>query len=212
MIDWLSKIFSAAGSVIPTAVKNWVYTMIHGVAGLMNTVFGHVGDAWNFWWGVAEGAIWGFEDLNKGLWHALSVVKLTWIGRVITWAANWLSSLGRWIEDTIRWAARFIGYVRDLAWHWVQSAVHWAIVNIYDPLINSVVDLYHKMRQWAYVAWWYITHPAALVEALFWFGVDAAQRHIWGLAAVFGEFSARLFLANVPRVIALVERIAADVL
>lgn len=53
MIDWITGLYHRAKGLIPDDVRHWVHNLVAGLAGIVNTVFGHVGSAWAYMWRMA---------------------------------------------------------------------------------------------------------------------------------------------------------------
>jgi hypothetical protein len=212
MIDWIKKVYNAAKGVIPSDVRKWVHNLVAGVAGVVHTVFGHVGREWDEIWRWAAALAAGAEHLASGLSHFYSLIVHKWIPAVRAWASRELSSLRKYAEHVLRWASDHLNSLYHTVQGWISSLTKLTLKHIWDPLYAYVKDIYKKLTDWAYTAWYYITHPDKLAALLYLHLVTLVKRNIWDLARDFGEFGAKLFLSNVPRVITLIEQIIADVL
>lgn len=212
MIDWLKRVFHSGVDLIPESIRQWVYSMIHAVAGIMNTVLGHVGLSWRDMLHAGYEAGWALLRLSQGIHHFYQIVKDHWLPQLRKYLLHLLSEVKDYAKAVYHYAVFELKKLKDLAWSWIKNLRQWVLDHIWKPIYAWVKDLYKKMTDWAYTAWWYITHPDKLAERLFWFSVDLVKRFAWDLARIFGEFGAKTVLANIPRVVALIEKMIADVL
>lgn len=70
----------------------------------------------------------------------------------------------------------------------------------------------HFIPDWAYKAWWWVTHPAALAAMLLWHLVAALERNAFAAAQHLAEFALHLVLHNLRRLLHLAEAVLVAVL
>lgn len=70
----------------------------------------------------------------------------------------------------------------------------------------------HFIPDWAYKAWWWVTHPEALAAMLLWHLVAALERNAFAAAQYLGEFALHLVLRSLRRLLHLAEAVLAAVL
>jgi hypothetical protein len=74
------------------------------------------------------------------------------------------------------------------------------------------VILHHWIPKYAFTAWWWVTHPEQLSDALFWHLVRWLERRAFTAARYLGGFAAALLIHNLRQVLALIEDVIAAVL
>jgi hypothetical protein len=212
MLDWLyNTVYSLYGS-ISGPVKDFVHSVMRGLVGALNAVSGNM---WTVWWNWVA-AMWTaggvFSWFCGGVYNVLSwVVKesipfisnlaLTGWTRVLALEHKVATVVRQWVDDAIATAQ---GLVND--------AITWVNQHIWLPLWSNVQDLYDKMTRWAYTAYYYVTHPDALAEVIFWSLWGVFTRSAFSVARTVGEWLLRTFLANAVAGVQLVESVVADVL
>lgn len=212
MLDWLYGVVYTIFGSISGAVKDFVHSVVRGLIGALNAVAGRM---WSAWWEmvaimrVAGGV---FLWFCGGVYHALA-----WLmNDFVSFVTSSIGGIYHVIFNTAkRLAAQIVQAVTDLAataWRWVQDAIGWIVQNIYTPLANAVADLVDKMTRWAYTAWFYVTHPDALAQVIFWALWGVFARNAYSVARYVGEWALRLILTQTISSVQLVEQIVSDVL
>lgn len=146
MLNWLFHTLPRIIAGIPSAVVNFINTVVGGVAGLLDIIFGHVGRAW--------------DDLATAVGDFAADVR------------TYVSSV--WNE------------------------------------LDKIITYY--IPHFAMTAWWWVTHPDALAQLLFWYVIKWLEYYAWTAAKYLGEFILALIVRNLRRILLLAETIVTAIL
>lgn len=212
MLDWLHGVVYTLYGYVPGPVKDLIHSALRGLIGALNAVTGNM---WTVWWNWITAMTAAGGVFNWFCGGVLTV--LSWLVKeAIPFASNLaLRAWTRLLNFEKKIEADLLSglqAVRDLASRLVQDAIAWVTQNVWNPLWGYIQDLYDKATRWAYTAWFYVTHPAALAELIFWSLWDVFTRNAWSVARVVGEWALRLVLQNSVSGVRLVEQIVTDVL
>lgn len=210
--DWLTGWFARVAGDIGQHIADAIHWAIHAVASVFMAVFAHVFGAWEqlFRW-VAEfyrafGSV--LYWVGAKFWHILRVV----IPRVIDWARWWFTRLLGLIRAWVAWLWGKIRETIALIYREIGMVIRWAVTHIWDPLWHWVQFLWGRVKAWAWVAFWWVTHLASLAEAMIFHIAAAVERHAWELAGLLGRFFLALLIRNLARFVKIVEQIIAAVI
>lgn len=212
MIGWITGWVARFTGLVGQATIDLVHWGLHALASVINAIFGNVARAWRNMWDALvyiERACFDFGAAVYGL--AVKVLKY-WVPRI--WGEIKRAVLALWHGIDWVWthAVRLVNELRALAWRWIVDLWHMVLRDVWKPLRDYALHLYRLILDWAYVAWWWITHPASLAERLVFHMAAAIERHAWALARLLGTFLTALVLHNARRVVQLAEQILAAVL
>lgn len=212
MLDWIAGFVGRWAASVPSPVRDLVHWAVHALAGVVYAVFGNVGRAWHdmftaFHW---------VESTARDL--VIWVVRwLTWLIRVAIPRID-AAILAYW-RDALRFARTLYddalaGILRlsRLARQWVDDALKWVRVNVWDPLLADVRQLRADLLKWGYFAYQLVTHPSQLAAILGDALISWAEQQFWRIAGPAGTFALRLVAANVRKFAQLAETILAAVL
>lgn len=212
MLDWLYNTVYTLFGRVSGAVKDLIHSVVSGILGALNAVAGVM---WAAWWDL----VWASQVAIQAIeWFTGNVMALLWwlTTQAVPDLIKRLENLGKqalaWVEQIWSQAWSLVQDLRELAWGWVQDAIRWVNQNIWQPLYGWVQDLYQKMTDWAYTAWFYVTHPDALAEVIFWSLWGVFARNAFPVAKYVGEWLLRTVMQNAVSSIKLVESILTDVL
>lgn len=212
MLTWLKKAFGAAAGVIPDAIRDWVYQQIYAVMSYIGTIIDHVSAAWDVMWHFATALESAFTSFGHSVYNYFYKLVKVMIPNVIAWAATWITHVESWAWGWIKTLAGYIEDAKNYLLQKISDAVAWTVQNIWAPLEAELVTVRKRLTDWAYTAWWYITHPQNLADLLLGYLLVSLQRSVWLVARTMGDFFFRLFLTQLPRSLNLIEQIIADTL
>lgn len=212
MFGWIHRAWQWAVGAVGDPVASFVRDMIHGVFGFLHTIFGHVIDAWPDLW-----------HMFRNVWHEIDKFG-TWVGHLFRYLYHvWIPQIVRWIRRLItqvihdlmalyHWAVREFARFR----HWVAALFdafrYWVINNIWKPLYKSLLAAWHWIDHEGSVLWFYITHPAKLVDLIWEALIERLERDAWSLGHRLGTFFFALIYHNLKRAVLLAEDILNSVL
>lgn len=210
--DWLTSWFARVALDVGQRIADAIHWAIHAVASVILAIFDHVFGAWKdlFRWTVDFYRVWGsvLYWIGAKIWRIIRVAIpdlyrfiRTWVLRIYAFVRSWVAWLWKQIRATIALLYREIGAV-----------MRWAIVHIWDPLWRWAQFLWRMVKAWAWVAFWWISHPAALAERLIFWIAASLERNAWALAGILGKFFTALFVRNLARAVRLLETILTAVL
>lgn len=210
--DWLTSWFARVAVSVGPAVADAIHWAVHALAVVVLSVFDHVFGAWatlvrwliSYLLALGRALYWA----GAKIWHILRVV----IPDVIRWVRGWIAFLLRFIRSWVAWLWKQIRATIALLYQQIGRVVRWAWDHIFRPLWAWTQFLWRLVKAWAWVAFWYITHPGALAERLIFWIAASLERHAWELAASLGRFFTALFVRNLARAVRLFETILAAVL
>jgi hypothetical protein len=91
MLSWLASFVSAASSLIPSPIRDFVHWAIHGIAGVVDTVFHEVTSAWDtFRHSTAEFAD-GLAHFAAAVTHQLTRIITYYIPHYAIYAWWWIT-------------------------------------------------------------------------------------------------------------------------
>lgn len=212
MLSWVSKVLKQAKGDVSAAAHHLIYTLLHGVTGILHALFGNVEKEWKRLWSIAlsfDHGLWYFvRAVGHGLHHILCVM----IPHLATWIWGVIVGLAKEVEKFVKWMLSKVDYILKLIDHEIDALRDWVLQHIWDPLFGYIKDLYDKLTKWAYTAWYYITHPQKLADLLFWYLWNTFTRQIDSALLRMGDWLTRWFLANVIKAAAIVETIIANII
>lgn len=146
---------------------------------------------------------------------------------MLTWLGNALRSLGGIIASPFISAFHFVvggiaGFL-DLIFNRVGSAwddLYAAVHNFEQVTVGWTEAVWHQLvlivtkyiPDYAMVAYWWVTHPDALAQLLFWYVVKWLEHEAWTVAQYLGEFVLALLVRNLRRVLSVLETVVAAIL
>lgn len=207
MLSWIAGFIGRWSGAVDQAVRDLIHWTVHALASVVYTVFGLVGTAWKDMWRAVswlETAAGRFAAQVFG--HLWAIIKrdLPWLASAITLARQ----LAVRLYDAVRaWALGLIRAAEALAVRLVNDVRSWAYRDIWLPLLQLARDARRDITRWAWPAFWYITHPAALAGLLGDALVDWLEANSWRVAQRLGSFALHLVLANTRRLAQLAEDI-----
>jgi hypothetical protein len=212
MLNWITGVIGAFVNLIPSPIRQLVHYVVHGLAAVVNGVFGHVLNAWR---GLASFTVSLGHQIEDFAFQVaakfIQILHVT-IPAVEHWVERGIAAVVARIAAVLAWAVREFGIVR--AWVTALLVALWHLVlrDVYDPLFAFATWLKKYLLLWGYTAWWYITHPASLAELLILPLADSLERHAWELAGKLGTFLLALVVKNLKHVLQLAEDILSAVL
>lgn len=212
MLDWIKKAWGSAIGVIPDAIRDWVYQQIYAVMSFVGTIINHVASAWETMWHFATALEQAFVTFGHSVYNLFYHLLKVSIPNVISWAARYFVRVEGWAWG---WIKTLLGYIEDAKNYLLQriaDAITWTVQNIWAPLAADIAVIKKRITEWAYTAWWYVTHPQNLADLLLAYLLVSLQKSVWLVARTMGDFFFKLFLTQLPRSIGLIEQIMADTL
>lgn len=212
MIGWITGWVARFAGLVGQATIDLVHWGLHALASVINAIFGNVARAWHNMWSAMlwlERACFDFGAAVYGL--AVKVLRY-WIPRLLRDLAAAVLALWHGIHWVWSHAVSLINDLRKLTWKWINDLWRMVLRDVWKPLRDFAEHLYRLIIDWAYVAWWWITHLDSLAEKMVFHIAAAIERHAWALARLLGTFLTALVLHNARRVVALAETILAAVL
>lgn len=185
---------------------------VHALAGWIQTIIGHVGDAWDE---MVDGIVavkhalaWFASEVEGTFEHVFEY----WIPAIYRWVGRLVMRLGDAIEEVAGDLARNVTNLIKRIARSARTLTDWVLRNVWTPLAGWVKDLYRLVRDWAYTAWYYVSHPQRLAK-LVWrhVVVEIAEGFEW-TAKWLGHFVVVTFLRNLNRLVGFVESFLADLL
>ena len=212
MLNWILGYVKRWGGIVADPVIDLVHWAIHAIAGVVYTVFNHVGAAWL---SVYHAALWLHKAINAfsyEVWaHLWSIITRDLPGLFHT-ALSWYRAALKWADRLYHILLHALAVALATARRWVDDATRWVVDHVWRPLKAAVADLWRNLIKWGYTAWYYVTHPDKLAPILIRPMIRAAEDVFWDVAAPVGNFAFRIVLANSRRFVHLVETILAAVL
>lgn len=205
MLHWIHKVLHKARGHVGRQVHHLIYTLVHGAIGHIIAIFNQTRKGWRY---LArrtydfEHHLWHLgQEIDDALHYAICVLARDmahWIIREIVYAWTGLRVLAK---DT----RRLDDYLKHLIHSLIDDVRDWALRHIWDPLWAWVQQLIAWAKDWAFTAWYYITHPEKLAALLFWYLIAYLERHIVDVIERVGEWALRWFIAHLMLVLHLVE-------
>lgn len=207
MFGWIDRIFNWGTANIGGAIIAWVRDFVRGVWGFIDTLFGHVGDAWHEIYMSGVRLVHGMETLGGDVYDALFRLfrialpnLMAWIVRQITRIVNDILSLAnRLATDVINLTKRIV--------HDVAAALQWVIVHVYDPLARDFLRAWNWITTRGEEVFYYISHPDKLAALIFDNLLALLEREAWSVGNKLGSFFLSLVIHNLQRFVTLLEDI-----
>lgn len=210
--DWLTRWFAGVASDIGQRIADAIHWAVHALAVVVLAVFDHV---FGSWYSLARNIVIFFRVFGSVLyWVGAKIWRILRIAipDLYRWARGWFARLLALIDHWVAWLWARIRATIALIYREIAATIRWAWSHIFLPLWRWVQFLYQLIRKWAWVAFWWVTHPASLAELLVFHMAAAIERHAWDLAGLLGRFFLALIARNLARFLKLVEQIIVAVL
>lgn len=212
MLEWIGAFVGRWSGRVASDVRDVVKWTVHALAGVVYTVFGHVGGAWHE---IFSGYDWirahvaGFaHDVYNWIQHIVTV-DIPYLWHILLSDVKGLIALiGKVLDQAIAAVAAAL----KAALRAVDDAIKWVIDHVYGPLKAYADQIWHDLLKWGYTAWFYVTHPDKLAPILLNALIAAAEAAFWDVAGPAGRFILGVLLKNAPKLAALLETIIAAVL
>jgi len=212
IFSWIDKYIDFYSSLVGAAIRNAIRWAVHGLAGIVHTLFVHVAGAELR---IFDGANW---ILRHTAGFANSVVA--WIRQIVTvdipalwhYAISNVRQLLRDISAAANWLLGKIETLARVARRWVDDAVSWIVTHVYDPLKAYADTIWRDLLKWGYFAWKLLNDPPRLAAILLNALIAAAEAAFWTIAPPAGRFALGLVLHNARRFAQLLETILAAVI
>lgn len=212
MINWLKNWVGRFVGIVSDPVLALVHWAVHALALVVEAVFHDVALAWRDYWAAVteiERATWDFGAAVFGL--AVKVLRY-WVPRIWGEIKRTAQALWHGIDWVWSHAVAEINALRRLAWKWINDLWHLVLRDVWKPLRDFTLFLLKLIREWAYVAWWWITHLDKLADAMIFHIARSLEKYAWQLGRLLGTFLTALIIHNVRRFVQLLETIIAAVL
>jgi len=212
MLGWIAGWFGRFAGAVDSTVVRMVHWVVHALASVVYTVFAHVGAAWRDMYAAGN---WLRESAGRfvgAVYDHIRAILLYWVPRIFGWIDAVYHRAISAVEHLARLAWGWVRALESDVQRWILALYHWAWQHVYLPLRAYADWLWARIKAWAYVAYWWITHPAKLAELLLWPLVAALEAAAWDVARVLGTFTTALIVRNVRRVAQLIETVLAAVL
>lgn len=212
MLNWIEKWFRAGVGLISTTALDWIHVALHGIAGIIHTVFGDVNKAWlaiqhAFWFVFGEVAYTARLVFTFLYW----VVHIA-IPAVVKYAFTVGKLLWHEVGVIFKWAAREILKFYLLARRYTLDLWHWAYTHIVHPIEVSLTAAWQWITKRGETLWYYLTHPDKLIDLLLPFLAGGISRASNNTLSAIGIVVTALVLHNIRRVLVILEDIIAAVL
>jgi hypothetical protein len=120
VLSWLGRVWGSLWGGVSSAVSAAVHFVIGGIAGLLDTIFGDVGDAWDDLVSTTAKLAGGAEAIGKSVWnqvdkiltHYIPFYAMTawwWVTNLESLAQVLLWHLLKWLETWAWTAAQYLG-------------------------------------------------------------------------------------------------------
>lgn len=165
MINWILGLFNSIRGDINNVIR-WILGLISAVYSFIDSTFNQLYhdliDVWNELYGFFQQA-WSFIVRVYDIVSS-AIVKV--YDDIVSWVVGlWhdLENLANWIwQQVVHWVDYIISWVTRL-WNDLET---WVIQNIWNPLYSSLLQAWRWITQFGAIAYYYITHPDALVALL----------------------------------------------
>jgi hypothetical protein len=143
----------------------------------------------------------------------------SWIDKAYQWLSGKVDSvLASWVHDVVRgfWYVlnALFGNVTG-AWSALKDILDFfgsKIERLFDETYRAIRDTYDWINNQGYLVYYYITHPAQLVDLLWEALIANLETTAWETAERLGKFFLSLFLRNLEKFLTLIEDILNAVL
>ncbi len=212
MLNWISGFVGRWSGRVEKDVRDVIKWTVHALAGVVYTVFGHVGGAWReifsgYDW-IRRHTVDFAHDVYNWIRHIVTV-DIPYLWHVLLSDVKGLVTL---IAKTWDKAVALVEAAFKTALHAVDNAVKWVIDHVYGPLKAFADQIWHDLLKWGYVAWFYVTHPDKLAPILLRALIAAAEAAFWDISEPVGRFIFAILLKNALKLVRLIETILAAVL
>lgn len=212
MINWIRQWFDKGTGQIARTALHWTFVALHGIAGIIHTIFGNVNGAW--------------AELTHALWSAMDAVRngiryayhgLWWIIRkglpgLLTWAVKEFDRVWHWFTViTARMTCDILNALH-LAEHYATSLWQWAYRHVIAPIEHSLSSAWNWIRNRGETVWFYITHPGKLADLILPELAGAIVRASDKVLTDLGIILFALLLRNIKRVLHIIEDVIVAVL
>lgn len=212
MLEWIAGFVDRWAPVVSTAARDLVHWGLHALAGVVYTVFGHVGAAWlSVWDSIKWHLKWADAFVRAVIAHIDTIVTkdIPWIwayflSQVKQAALNLLHNIEKVTAYAFGLYQRAIRAIDDLN--------NWINTHVLLPLNGDVAQLRKDLLKWGFFAYQLLNDPGKLATLLAEAMVSALLAIFWKVATPVGKFIIGIILKDTKRFVQLAETILSAVL
>lgn len=212
MIQWLYNMIFGGAYAVGSATQQIMYDVLKGMQGWIQDLLTNEKFSWSKMSAAGrrlEYGTWVFgRQVSFRLWW-LRWVGLQWVS---DYAKGLVLQLRGWAQALFTYLNNRVNDLRNQTWIWIV-ALTWTIVHVLlPPILSAIATLVKQMLQWAYVAWYFITHPPSLAALLFWPLFAIFKLNPFTIGRTVGDWAFKLVLTQFVASSKLAEQIITDVL
>ena len=207
MFGWITRIWQWGVSNVGDPVASWTRDFIHGVFGWLDTMFGHIGDAWHVMWLSSFAVDIASGNFGMAIADAFGRLFKIAIPRLIAWADRELKSLGIDLSKLTDWIVKRIEQIVARIVHDITQLARWVTVHIYDPLARDFLQAWHWITHEGALVFDIITHPDKLVNLIWDALTGKLEAEAWNIGDRLGKFFLSLIIHNIRKFALLMEDI-----
>lgn len=121
------------------------------------------------------------------------------------------SNIANWVRDLIHGLYFFLNIIFGNvggAWSDLKDIVDFfgaKLVTHFDAIYRAISDAYKWINKEGFLVYWYLTHPAQLIDLLWESLIVKLETEAWQVAPRLGKFFLSLLLGNLNRFLNLIE-------
>ncbi len=207
MFGWIDRIWHWGITNVGDPVASWVRDFVRGVFGWLDTLFGHIGNAWSDLAGAAYWLRRAIDSFGHDVFDTLGRLFYITIPRLIRWAGRELTRLGRDILAVYHRLVRDVISLIKRIEAAIRHVINWAIIHIWRPLKKDFLTAWHWITHFGRILWFYITHPDKLVALIFTALLAQLERDAWKIGRLLGKFFLGLIVHNLKMFVIVIEDI-----
>lgn len=185
---------------------------MHALAGVVYTVFGHVGAAWLRVWDSLGWILSRADAFVHQVINHIDTIVTKDIPFLWAYFLAQVKSIGHTIADIYDAALAYALKLYHQAINAVDDLNNWINTHVLLPLSADVTALRNDLLKWGYFAYQLLNDPAKLAGILASFIVAALMGIFWSVAGPVGKFIAGIILKDTKRFVDLIETIISAVL
>lgn len=212
MLDWLQQQYDKYAPGITNAIRTWVLNIIYAVIGVQQGIDERVNRAWQMMYQAGVDGWTGLTAFAQGVGSYFYMLRRHYIPdiwrRIAYNEHDIWSGLARWVH----YLHVLINKNHDLIIRTSRDDRNWATRYIYDPLHTWVEYLNGQLKKYLYPVWYYISHPQALADLIYFNLLYSFERNWFATGLYLGRWLFQQVMVNALPDLQLIEKLLSEIL
>lgn len=204
--------WDATAGVIDDTIRSWVHDLVNGLYGFLHNIFGLVGAGWDKFVTELHFAWQGLAGFMREVTYSLSFIVHYLFPATLKRIDALVGAVKHYAIDVYDFAVHVYDTLRNLIAAGLRDLKTFVLQDVYKPLFDFITQAWHWITHEGAVVFYYISHPAALVELIWDELVAKLEAEAWNIGSKLGKFFVSLIVHNLQRFVLLLEDILSALL